>query len=1095
MADPRDPNIDSDSLEQRRIAAALFSALEANDEERVVALWPSCDPNARNASRETPLIAAARLGRPRLVEALLARSDPDAFPDALTEEPVKKAIGHAIASGNVECVRLLAPVSDLDTALVYDGFGGGFIDSALGLAAGQDNIEILEALAQYADPLEVTDRDWTPVHGAAYAGNTEGLRVLLGAAEKRHGSAWPRLMQRLVSTKPGEPPRLSDDSPLICAAREGHLDCAAILLPHSQPWMRRQYGESALATAAESGNAPIVALLTNECPANQLDAYQGDALRVAARNGQMDCVRLLIDAMGPERAQQQAQRALAAAIFNGCDEAVDALIAFGDPEARDDTGLTPLMQAANRGQLACVRRLLPFSDAEAVNAQGRTALMIAAHENRTACVEVLARHSDPDRVDARGESALMIAARQGAAGCVAALAPCCDVEQRRPDGRTPLMIAAKRGNAASVAALLPYADAGARDREGKSALMLAASYGRGACVEALAPASEINARDRRGRTALMFAARSGVSECITPLLAVNSRLDMADRDGRTALRYALDEGSAPGIDLLAARSPLAQAHGALDRIGAKALPETARRVERVLALDDDALVAEQAFTPRTQWAPPPTPGASAVPATARAPVNPAALDPLPDAKATDAYGKTALMRAIESDDLARVKALIPLSDLRAKDDMGMTPLMIAAARGRDECVQALAPVSNPNSRDRRHGWTALMFAAANGHTGCVQTLATCTDPRALVHQDHISHEADAIRLAVDSGHASCVKALLPVSDLSRRDGNGQTLLDRAIMRVARDREGAVAVFDALLPAMLSEVNHTDDEGDTPTVIAAEYQLPEIAGRLILVSDLSASIRQDRLPEISVLSGSLPPKMLSELLQAKLDQTPVGEKRDALLSTFMSTAQEAADGGDSKTLGLLKPYLKPDDESGAQRTLLHRAIQSGSAECVRLLLQQPNPANALTSTPEGLSPMQLALRMQSPAIVDALGPFVTAEDRQTALTYFTRDQLPMTAVVDERDQLNDVLADAAECAAARASVEAQAEAAPAQAAQASEATSSKPSDIGHASSTAFTASRATASETPSSRAEKSAASAASAARPATRPLPKKGSMRL
>ncbi|ABO55131.1 ankyrin repeat domain-containing protein [Burkholderia vietnamiensis] len=653
--------LDRDDPERRArkdAAAALFRALEAGDEAAVLGLWPSCDPDARNLDGETPLIAAARLGRAGSVEALLPRSDPtmttDVFhPDVIGDSewlPGETALLAAARRGNADCVRLLAPVSPLDEGGRFYGLGAIDLNYGPLLAAAEiDNVESIEAMAALArlavdtpDGRRDPDCYWHAIDTAAEHGHTDSLRELIDIGRRRLGDAFPahfsQWMRRDVEPASPHGDRLPPNtlrypSALMVAAERGHADCVRLLLPYGAVAERasdylQRHDMSALGRAARNGHPEVVSVLLEAAEPALRPANQGEALIEAAGGGDVESLRRILHARveGVWRGSEYVGRALFDAIARGQDEIVETLIELADPTFRDGQGRTPLMAAAAQSQLECIRRLLPRSNTDARDAEGSTALMLAAVSRRSspACVELLAAHSDANAVDARGETALMRVARATAefsrmsadywdASCLEALLPYCEVEQRTPNGRTALMIAAHQGSESIVQALLPRANPRVVDREGKNALMLAASHGHPECVAALAPHSDINARDRRGRTAMMFAARSAKPDCVDPLLE-GSRLDLVDRDGNSALRYALDEGATECVDRLAARAPLAQAHSAIDQMGHDALPMTARRVDAAMSLDDEALFGEQRlFAAETSNAPTP----------ARAPVAPA----------------------------------------------------------------------------------------------------------------------------------------------------------------------------------------------------------------------------------------------------------------------------------------------------------------------------------------------------------------------------------------------------------------------------------------------------------------------------------------
>jgi ankyrin repeat protein len=95
------------------------------------------------------------------------------------------------------------------------------------------------------------------------------------------------------------------------------------------------------------------------------------------------------------------------------------------------------------------------------------------------------------------------------------------------------------------------------------------------------------------------------------------------------------------------------------------------------------------------------------------------------ARATDCWGRTALMLScIEGDD-AMVSLLLPFSDACASDRDGETALMLAAF-GHPRCVELLLPLSDPMARDN-DGWTALMWAASSGSERCIDLLLAHSD--------------------------------------------------------------------------------------------------------------------------------------------------------------------------------------------------------------------------------------------------------------------------------------------------------------------------------------------------------------------------------
>lgn len=108
------------------------------------------------------------------------------------------------------------------------------------------------------------------------------------------------------------------------------------------------------------------------------------------------------------------------------------------------------------------------------------------------------------------------------------------------------------------------------------------------------------------------------------------------------------------------------------------------------------------------------------------------------ARASDCWGRTALMLACVEGEAALVELLLPWSDPNASDRDGETALMLAAF-GHPACVELLLPVSDPTACDA-DGWTALMWAASSGSEQCVALLlphgdATATTESGLTALD------------------------------------------------------------------------------------------------------------------------------------------------------------------------------------------------------------------------------------------------------------------------------------------------------------------------------------------------------------------------
>lgn len=120
------------------------------------------------------------------------------------------------------------------------------------------------------DPAQVSKRNelgWTPLHYAAFAGNTAAIKVLLGNGADIHARATNRFR----------------NTPLIVATLTGQRDAAALLLDSGADILDRQAnGFSVMHEASFSGNLELVRLYV-ERGARSTRAVTTDALRCPKR--------------------------------------------------------------------------------------------------------------------------------------------------------------------------------------------------------------------------------------------------------------------------------------------------------------------------------------------------------------------------------------------------------------------------------------------------------------------------------------------------------------------------------------------------------------------------------------------------------------------------------------------------------------------------------------------------------------------------------------------------------------------------------------------------------------------------------------------
>jgi len=190
-----------------------------------------------------------------------------------------------------------------------------------------------------------------------------------------------------------------------------------------------------------------------------------------------------------------------------------------------------------------------------------------------------------------------------------------------------------------------------------------------------------------------------------------------------------------------------------------------------------------------------------------------------NARAQDVEKKTALIWAAQKGHLECVKALLPHSFAAKVDDDGSTALHWAATKGHVDCVEFLATVIDPNKKNHQ-GATALQEATAGaGDTRCVAFLATISDAN-----NRDKHGRTALMIATNAGRFDCLSILLPLSQASAVDQEGRHALIYAANcsghtpHNARQQAPVLRCVEALMP--LSDLDWKDGQGRTAFDVAA-----------------------------------------------------------------------------------------------------------------------------------------------------------------------------------------------------------------------------------------------------------------------------------
>ncbi|GFR81648.1 ankyrin repeat and SOCS box protein 3 [Elysia marginata] len=265
--------------------------------------------------------------------------------------------------------------------------------ASVGVAARLGDLVAVQEMVWHDRPVDVFDnRGWSPIHEAAYAGNTGCLEFLL--------------------RQPGVDPDWvthAKETALLLAARQGQHDALVSLINcRADLDLSTNEGYTPLWEALSNNNFHCFRTLVKKDADIDARIYTGySALHLAAEKGSVDSVNLLL--------------------MKGADLDVYA-----------DHNLSPLFLACHNGHFDCVKLLVKFAKERGVmhivNAPAEdnaTPLLIASQEGHADIVEFLLKHgANADisvTIDDSQCVALQYAVYKGHARCVQLLLPCTDL--------------------------------------------------------------------------------------------------------------------------------------------------------------------------------------------------------------------------------------------------------------------------------------------------------------------------------------------------------------------------------------------------------------------------------------------------------------------------------------------------------------------------------------------------------------------------------------------------------------------------------------------------------------------------------------------
>lgn len=424
-------------------------------------------------------------------------------------------------------------------------------------------------LAQRASPFSSnTCPLGTPLHCAAWSGDMDIVKVILGASKKSNPD-WIRtvdeqafrLVDRLVETYRGdcsdsdsendgeedsdddEPDEGDDETndpqgrtdiepetltPLMIAAYRGHLDVVKLLVSRGANVKSETRGRYKYHGAIVIGSTPLIC---------------------AAAAGRLEVLKYMIS-QGAEvdKAQHDGFTPLMAAAFAGSSDCAAELLRLGaSTHSRSSEGYDALMMAS-----ACMRKqdnpfefaavvelLLAYGmDANAKTADGQTALMFMGRaeesEDNVAVAQMLIdAGADIDTIDKHGCTALVYTARKAPSVASLLLEKGADVAPAsNSDGMSALHTAALFNHDGLILEL--HARGAQFDWQSlgnNTALMLAAGAGNLASVKLiveLCGSEQLDAVNANNMTALMYACARGFSEIASVLLDAGAHAQAKD---------------------------------------------------------------------------------------------------------------------------------------------------------------------------------------------------------------------------------------------------------------------------------------------------------------------------------------------------------------------------------------------------------------------------------------------------------------------------------------------------------------------------------------------------------------------------------------
>ncbi|XP_063079589.1 ankyrin repeat and SOCS box protein 2-like isoform X2 [Engraulis encrasicolus] len=250
---------------------------------------------------------------------------------------------------------------------------------------------------------------WIPIHEAAYYGQLDCLKALLGvqpgmmnmrtlkeetALLLAVGREHPRCVEWLLAQ--GADPDIANndkETPLFKATERGNPELVALLLNHGASVNKLCIqGWTALHEAISQDNVEIAEMLVKaKAKVNMVNHFGLSPLFVAAQSGHVNALRFILKHGADINSQaEDGATALYEAAKNGHENIVEFLLSQNaDANKPGKNGLLPIHIAAQRGNDGIIQMLIPATSRARVRRCGISPLHYAAERNRDEVLETL----------------------------------------------------------------------------------------------------------------------------------------------------------------------------------------------------------------------------------------------------------------------------------------------------------------------------------------------------------------------------------------------------------------------------------------------------------------------------------------------------------------------------------------------------------------------------------------------------------------------------------------------------------------------------------------------------------------------------------